>query len=267
MRSLNTPLSEALRDVTKLSRSTHRVTINGVEILPNLYTNIYSVPPDILSSNADKPKSAREKLESMGITFGPGADAIFNPDTSRLTVRNTIDQMELVEAYLESVLPKTPMNREGKAILSLMDSPPLPETPGSRPTIESIIQNLPETISPLTAQELDAKVPNSYYFDYAYQPQTGKRIWRRIDNETWHEIYPDGHTTVFKVLGRARVSDTEGTIVVRWREPNDPRGMTKDGGLQAFIPDLGSEKMHHWYRNTERGDTRWSDLAPMKDVK
>lgn len=43
--------------------------------------------------------------------------------------------------------------------------------------------------------------------------------------------------------------------------------MTKDGGLQAFIPDLGSEKMHHWYRNTERGDTRWSDLAPMKDVK
>lgn len=196
MRSLNATLSEALRDVTKLSRSTRCVTLDGVEILPSteldppppssrgLYTNIYSVPPDILSSNADKPKSAREKLESMGITFGPGADAIFHRDTSRLTIRNTIDQMELVEAYLESVLPKTPMNREGKAILSLMDSPPLPETPGSRPTIESIIQNLPETISPLTAEELDAKVPNSYYFDYTYQPQPGKRIWRRIDNET-----------------------------------------------------------------------------------
>jgi beta-lactamase regulating signal transducer with metallopeptidase domain len=279
LRSLNTPLSEALRDTTKLSRSTHRITENGVEIFPSwvldppppgfhgLYTNIYSVPLEILSSNSEEPHTAREKLESMGITFGPGADAIFNPDTSRLTVRNTIDQMELVEAYLESVLPKASMNREGKASLPLMSLPTLREAPESPPTIESIIQHLPEAVSPLTAQQLDTKVPNSYYFDYAYPPQPGKRIWRRIDNETWHEIYPDGHTTVFKVLGHARVSDTEGTMVVRWREPNDPRGMSKDGGLQAFIPDLGSEKMHHWYRNTDRGDTGWRDLAPMKDVK
>lgn len=144
---------------------------------------------------------------------------------------------------------------------------PLPETAASRLSIESIIEELPETIVPLTAQQLNEKVPRSYYFDYRHQPQPGKRIWRRIDDETWHEIYPDGHTTVFKVLGHARVSGTEGTLVVRWPGEAEKKRTAKDGGLQAFIPDRGSAKMHHWYRNTDRGDTEWNDLAPMKDVR
>lgn len=38
-----------------------------------------------------------------GISFGEGASAIYNPSTSQLIVRNTQDQMELVEAYIESI--------------------------------------------------------------------------------------------------------------------------------------------------------------------
>ncbi|MDB6072986.1 MAG: hypothetical protein JWO89_626 [Verrucomicrobiaceae bacterium] len=140
-----------------------------------------------------------------------------------------------------------------------------PKEPNER--LESIRQLLPERITPLSAEQLDSKVPHSYYFDYRFEPQPGKRVWRRIDNQTWHEIYPDGLTTVFKVLGHTNVSNTEGTIVVKWKGAVDKTFTPNDGGLQAFIPDLGSATMHHWYRNTARGDTRWNDLAPMKDVK
>ncbi len=143
----------------------------------------------------------------------------------------------------------------------------LPAPDSSRARLESIKQKLPETISPLTATQLQTKVPHSYYFDYDFEPQPGKRIWRRVDDKTWHEIYPDGLTSVFKVLGHTKVSETEGTIVVKWSGDAEKTLTTNDGGLQAFIPDLGSATMHHWYRNTDRGDTTWNDLAPMKDVK
>ena len=143
----------------------------------------------------------------------------------------------------------------------------LPATDSSRAWIESIKRKLPETISPLTTTQLDTKSPHSYYFDYDFEPQPGKRIWRRVDSKTWHEVYPDGLTSVFKVLGHTKVSETEGTIVVKWSGDAERTMTTNDGGLQAFIPDLGSATMHHWYRNTDRGDTTWNDLAPMKDVK
>lgn len=154
-----------------------------------------------------------------------------------------------------------------KAEVHHVAKPKQPEVVSNRPSLQSIRRKMPETISPLSAEHLETKVPHSYYFDYDFEPQPGKRIWRRIDSKTWHEIYPDGLTTVFKVLGHTKVSDTEGTIVVKWSGDAEKTMTTNDGGLQAFIPDLGSATMHHWYRNTARGDTAWNDLAPMKDVK
>ncbi|HRQ89170.1 MAG TPA: LysM peptidoglycan-binding domain-containing protein [Bacteroidia bacterium] len=73
---------------------------------PELFTNVYVVPPTFLSVDGDSPrKSAKEILESAaGVTFGPGASAIYNPSTNQLIVRNTQDQMELVEAYIESIV-------------------------------------------------------------------------------------------------------------------------------------------------------------------
>ena len=87
----------------------------------DLYTNVYVVPPTFLnagsgSSAVSDPFAAPEKkaakvkpdaqaiLESAGIIFGKGASAIYQPAGSQLIVRNTLDQMELVEVYLESIL-------------------------------------------------------------------------------------------------------------------------------------------------------------------
>jgi len=89
----------------------------------DLFTNVYAVPPTFLAMGAaalaqgpdpfappliirpnrgGKP-TAKSVLESAGITFGVGASAIYNPKTSQLIVRNTQDQIELVEAYLEAI--------------------------------------------------------------------------------------------------------------------------------------------------------------------
>lgn len=84
---------------------------------PILYTNQYSVPPTFHSgyySNADDPfapnpegtlvrKTAQEVLEHAGITFGPGAGVIYGLGTSALVVKNTAEQMKLIEVYLDSL--------------------------------------------------------------------------------------------------------------------------------------------------------------------
>lgn len=133
--------------------------------------------------------------------------------------------------------------------------------------LEVVKKRLPEKIAPLTAEQVATKVPQSYEFGYRGYPQEGSRLWRRIDADTWHEVYPDGFISVFKVLGHTTVSDTEGTIVVKVSGDFEKTTTLNDGSLQAFIPDKGSKLMHHWYRNTSRGDTQWNDLAEMKNVK
>jgi hypothetical protein len=88
-----------------------------------------------------------------------------------------------------------------------------------------------------------------------------------VNNSTWIERYPDGLQSTFKVIGHTTVQNTEGTIVVKVSGDEDKTGTDNHGGLQAFIPDKGSEVMHHWYRNIDRGDTGWSDLGPMLGVE
>src|SRR5207237_4141612 len=46
-------------------------------------------------------EGAREFLESQGVPFPPGASAHFLPQSSRLIVRNTLDNLELVDALVE----------------------------------------------------------------------------------------------------------------------------------------------------------------------
>lgn len=70
-----------------------------------LYTNVYVVPPTFLEQRDNLPTMPEAKaiLEAAGIQFSQGTSAIFNPKTSQLIVRNTEDQMELVEAYIDSL--------------------------------------------------------------------------------------------------------------------------------------------------------------------
>lgn len=73
----------------------------------------YLVPPDFLSSGDSNKESptAQDILESVGITFGAKSLAAYNPSTSILIVRNTPDQLELVEAYVESFTQSQPLKQ------------------------------------------------------------------------------------------------------------------------------------------------------------
>ena len=135
--------------------------------------------------------------------------------------------------------------------------------------LKAVRDRLPETITQLTKKQLSDSVPKSYFFKYRAQPQPGTRKWKRIDDETWHEIYPDGGITVFRVLGHATIDGTNGTIVINVGNGAPDVYFSKAGQLrlQAFIPDKGSKRMRHLYRNTERGDTKWNDLAAMRNVR
>lgn len=141
----NVSLGEVLRYTTSLAQMKYKVEANAIVVVPlsrpdqELVMNAYTVPPGFLSSfsvggggpidpfaapDPDerpilKKMTAREVLENAGISFPPGATAIYNPATSQLIIKNTPDQMELVEAYQESIrsgvdfeaLPLTPIVR------------------------------------------------------------------------------------------------------------------------------------------------------------
>jgi general secretion pathway protein D len=60
-------------------------------------------------------EGAREFLESQGVAFPPGASAHFLPQSSRLIVRNTADNLELVDAIVEQASVAGPKQVEIEA--------------------------------------------------------------------------------------------------------------------------------------------------------
>ena len=133
LRLSNVPLAEALRYATSLAGLKYKVEPNAVLVVPlsrpdaELFANVYVVPPTFLSTDAggggggaaaadpfadpvapsglsvSARPTAKTVLENAGISFPPGASAIYNKTTSQLIVRNTADQMEMVEAYIDSI--------------------------------------------------------------------------------------------------------------------------------------------------------------------
>ena len=69
-----------------------------------LLTNAYRVQPTFLKGAGGKLnlRGAKDVLERAGVTFGPGSSAVYQPAESLLIVRNTVDQLELIEAYIDS---------------------------------------------------------------------------------------------------------------------------------------------------------------------
>lgn len=152
------PMSEALRYVTELAQMRYKVEAHAVLVTPitenasEMYTRTYRVPPDFLvSGGADfdaaavpadpfaaggetpkrgaglvARKTAKQILESQGITFPEGASASYNPATSQLVVRNTQPNLDLVEAF-DSGMPKKKLSK------SLTDG-----SPGLLPTIDEV---------------------------------------------------------------------------------------------------------------------------------
>lgn len=108
LRLTRIPLGEALKYVAELTRNQVEVEPAAVVLKKavndggranrDLFTKAFAVNANARA--ALKGKDAKTALEAEGVEFPPGASAIFNPATSQLVIRNTSDNLKLVEAWL-----------------------------------------------------------------------------------------------------------------------------------------------------------------------
>ena len=126
----NLPLREALDYVTRLANLKIKVDPYAVLIVPLttetdvLLTKEYKVAPGFITTMPSGASSdtgvagdvavsgAKEFLESQGVQFPTGASANFLASSSRLIVRNTQENLDLVDALVESAAGTTPSQVE-----------------------------------------------------------------------------------------------------------------------------------------------------------
>jgi len=104
----NIPLIEAVKYVTSLANLKYKIEPYAIAILPvgtntlELIQKEYIVPPDFLTriggpSGATNPAAA---LKSAGVTFPEGATAVYFPARGRLLVRNSQENLDLIETLV-----------------------------------------------------------------------------------------------------------------------------------------------------------------------
>lgn len=146
----NVPLGEALNYVTKLANLKYKLDPYAVYVVPQseptdiLVTKEYKVPPGFISSTpsaggdagglaSTQPggsaltdttrggraigarDSAKDFLGKAGVVFPAGAYANYFPSTSRLVVRNTQEQLDLVDQLVDSAISVQPVQVEIEA--------------------------------------------------------------------------------------------------------------------------------------------------------
>jgi len=116
------PLREVLTYITNLANLKFKVEPYAVLIVPlneptdTLINKQYRVPPGFITSipsgagggdnaglgSGSARTTAKDFLESQGVQFPPGATASFNAGGGKLTVRNTQENLDLIDALVEN---------------------------------------------------------------------------------------------------------------------------------------------------------------------
>lgn len=126
----NIPLREALDYIVKLANLKFKVDPYAVLVVPQseptdaLVSMEFRVPPGLITATPSGPSdsggadgvagsgTAKAFLESRGVPFPPGATANFLPGSSTLIVRNTPDNLGLVETLVQSETSAAPSQIE-----------------------------------------------------------------------------------------------------------------------------------------------------------
>ncbi len=126
----NIPLREALDYIVKLANLKFKVDPYAVLVVPQseptdtIIKRDFRVPPGFITAVPSGPSdaggaagvastgTAKAFLESRGVPFPPGATAIFLPGSSTLTVRNTPDNINMVETLVQSETSVAPSQIE-----------------------------------------------------------------------------------------------------------------------------------------------------------
>ena len=112
---MNIPLGELLKYVTSLANLKYKIVAGGIAIAPlsvateSIITKEMKVQPGWFEGSGASttaksvdgaPRQWRDVskyLESQGITFPPGASAVYLPQSGKLIIKNTTDNLELLE--------------------------------------------------------------------------------------------------------------------------------------------------------------------------
>lgn len=120
----NVPLGAALRYVTNLANASYAVEADGIKIFrhsPGVFlAKAYSVQRPTITKWAKRlgvdQGDIRQVLMSLGVGFEPGCTASYAPEKELLVVRNTAENLELIEQLLE----ETPAVDPGSVRLDFM---------------------------------------------------------------------------------------------------------------------------------------------------
>ena len=128
------PLAEVLRYVSGMAGLKVKIDAYAVNVVPittfndTLITKEYKIPPGTLTANsasgttapaaaATAPAAgpattrvpAKDYFSQFGVLFPPGSSAIYLPAGSRLIVRNTQEQLDLIDTYVEAMNGQVPL--------------------------------------------------------------------------------------------------------------------------------------------------------------
>ncbi len=104
----NIPLIEALRYITGLANLKFKVETFGILIVPQsvntdvIVTKEWRVPRNLIPGSESDREATKNWLIANGVQFNGAASAIYIPSTSRLIVRNTEDQLDLIDTVVSS---------------------------------------------------------------------------------------------------------------------------------------------------------------------
>lgn len=198
-------------------------------------------------------ETGQETLTLKGHT-GTVGHVSFSPDGRRIVSGGDDGRVKIWDARPSTVEPRV------ARLADLLDphaTPIIVQSTGTEDDSHSTVKNsLREDVEEPTKDQLEKHVPRSFRFDYQYEPKPGERRWRRVDDQTLIETYPDGEETKFQILGRTQVDDTTGIVAER----------LPDRSLQTFIPDKDSS--HMWLRFRSPSNSKhWKYLGEMTKVE
>ena len=117
----------------------------------------------------------------------------------------------------------------------------------------------------VTAMEAAPPRDNStrhFWFDYRGEPDPGRRVWMRVQDDVWAELYPNGNISRYRRSGRVPINGEEGTTVQKFEGAPFETLTFNDGSFEVFIPDRTSTNRILGFRHRQNGEWGpWTGLA------
>lgn len=87
----------------------------------------------------------------------------------------------------------------------------------------------------------DSEVTRKFYYDYGSQPDPGRRHWKKVGNDFWYELYPNGTRSLFVVVDQDRVGPARGIVGRKVTKESANIGDPEEGAFEIFIPNADTQ--------------------------